>query len=161
MTRPARSETQLAFAGLSSLLNGIELDRVDGLSDPQRLALEVALLRADPTGPAVEPRAIATGLLSVLRSLVVAGLLLIAVDDVQWLDGASADALAFAARRLDHEPVEFLLARRPGQVHAIEQAVGQFETERVDVGPLSPEQRGGFCTSGSAFPAPTPAETRL
>ena len=40
---------------------------------------------------------------------------LVAIDDIQWLDAPSAEALAFAARRLDGEPVGFLLARRPGE----------------------------------------------
>ena len=52
-----------------------------------------------------------------------AGPLLVAVDDVQWLDRASEDALAYAARRLEREPVTFLLARRPGRRTALENAV--------------------------------------
>ncbi len=137
LTRPAGSEAQLMFAGLSDLLDDVDLERVDGLPAPQRRALEVALLRAEPTGTAVEPRAIAVGLLSTLRSLAAQGPLLVAVDDIQWLDGGSADALAYAARRIEQESVGFLLAQRPGQAPALEQAVQRIGFERVEVGPLS------------------------
>jgi len=136
-TRPAGSEAQLVFAGLSDLLDDVDLERVDGLPRPQRRALEVALLRADPAETPVEPRAIAAGLLSTLRSLAVRGPLVVAADDIQWLDAGSADALSFAARRLRHESIGFLLARRPGPAPALEQAVQRLGFERVEVGPLS------------------------
>jgi hypothetical protein len=60
------------------------------------------------------------GLLSALRAL---GPVLVAVDDAQWLDRPSADALAFAARRLDAEPVGFLAARRSGSGSGLERAL--------------------------------------
>jgi DNA-binding CsgD family transcriptional regulator len=137
LARPAGSEAQLLFAGLSDLLDDVDLGRVDGLPAPQRSALEVALLRAEPTETTVEPRAIAAGLLSTLRSLAGPGPLLVAVDDIQWLDGGSRAALAFAARRIQEESVGFLLARRPGPAAAFEQAVQRIEFERIEVGPLS------------------------
>jgi predicted ATPase len=62
---------------------------------------------------------------------------LIAIDDIQWLDAASADALAFAARRLQGEPVAFLLAKRPGRRGALEQAFESRRTERLELGALS------------------------
>ena len=72
-----------------------------------------------------------------LRALAAAGPLLIAIDDVQWLDAASSDVLSFAARRLEDEPVAFLLAKRPGRPTPLEEAFEHRALERLAVGPLS------------------------
>src|SRR3546814_4384061 len=61
-----------------------------------------SLLRAEPADEPPEPRAIPLALLNALRSLAAAGPVLVAVDDLQWLDPPSADALAFAARSEEH-----------------------------------------------------------
>ena len=68
---------------------------------PQRKALRVALLREEPEGPTPDPRAVAVACLNTLRSLSADGHVVVAVDDIQWLDPASAQAIAFAIRRLD------------------------------------------------------------
>ena len=106
-----------------------------GLPAPQRHALEVALLRTLPTGSPPEPRAIAMGLLALLRSLAADGPLLVAMDDLQWLDAASAEALVFAARRLEDEVISFLLAKRPGR-RAISNACSNAAPLPARVGPL-------------------------
>ena len=62
--------------------------------------------------------------------------MLVAIDDLQWLDPPSSEALAFAARRLEDAPVRFLLARRPRRRAALERAFGRATPERLDVGPL-------------------------
>jgi DNA-binding NarL/FixJ family response regulator len=59
---------------------------------------------------------------------------LVAIDDTQNLDAASADALAFAARRLDGDTVRFLFTRRPGKASGLELA---SHPERLELGPLS------------------------
>jgi hypothetical protein len=92
--RPSGAEAQLSFTTLIDLCDGIDPATLDRVPGPQRAALEVALLRADPTGAPPEPHAIALGLLNVLRALAAAEPLVIAIDDIQWLDAASADALA-------------------------------------------------------------------
>ncbi len=66
--------------------------------------------------------------------------LLVAVDDVQWLDPSSSSALAFALRRLDASRVLVLLARRladGAQPSELEQALGAERVQRLPVGPLS------------------------
>ena len=63
--------------------------------------------------------------------------MLVAIDDVQWLDEPSAQALVFAARRLADEPVRFLLARRPGPATDLERALERRGLEHLRVGPLS------------------------
>jgi hypothetical protein len=98
---PGRTEAQLPFAGLIDLCDGLGIEAL-ALPGPQRAALEVALLRAEPMAVPAQPHAIALGALHVLHVLRVVGggaPLVVAIDDVQWLDAPSADALAFAARR--------------------------------------------------------------
>ena len=75
-----------------------------------------------------------SALLNLLRALAADGPLVIAIDDVPWLDVQSAEALAFAARRLAGEPIAFLLARRPGRGSMLERAL---EPMRLQIGPLS------------------------
>jgi DNA-binding CsgD family transcriptional regulator len=135
--RPSSAETKLSFAALIDLCDGIEPDALSGLSGPQRSALEVALLRVEPAGTPPKPHAIALGLLNGLRALAARGPVLVAIDDVQWLDAPSAEVLAFVARRLKEESVGFLLAKRAGAVSVLEQALERRQPERLDVGPLS------------------------
>ena len=135
--RASGAEAQLSFAGLTDLLEDVDERALAGLPAPQRLALEVALLRAEPAGGAPpEPSAIALGLLNVLRALAGLWPLLVAVDDLQWQDSASTEALAYATRRLDGEPVSFLLARRPGIPSDLERVLERRQPERLHVGPL-------------------------
>jgi hypothetical protein len=86
VVRPSGAETSLAFAALIDLCDSVEAIALAELPAPQRSALEVALLRAQPTEAAPEPHAIAVGLRTLLRSLAADGPLLVAIDDVQWLD---------------------------------------------------------------------------
>ena len=120
VARPSGTEARLSFAALIDMLEGVDARELSGVPGPQRSALEVALLRAEPSGVPPEPHAIALGFLNCLRALAVHGPVLVAVDDIPWLDAASADALVFALRRLKDEPVRFLLARRPGPRSTIE-----------------------------------------
>ncbi|HET7049349.1 MAG TPA: AAA family ATPase [Solirubrobacteraceae bacterium] len=136
VARPSSAEARLSFAALIDLFETVDAETLATVAAPQRSALEVALLRAQPTGIAPEPHAISLGLLNGLRMLATGGPVLIAVDDVQWLDPPSADALAFAARRVKDQPVAFLLARRPGSAIALEQTLRLWELKRLDVGPL-------------------------
>lgn len=134
--RPSDAEAQHSFAALIDLCAGIDAGVLTELAAPQRRALEVALLRAEPVGDAPEPHAISLAFLNALRALSARGPVLVAVDDVQWVDTPSADALVFAARRLETEPVGFLLARRAGRTSALERAFERAPFQRVDVGPL-------------------------
>jgi hypothetical protein len=70
--RANSAETSLSFASLADLLDGTEAAELDCLPASQRRGLEVALLRADPAGEAAAPRAIAFGLLDLLRELAAA-----------------------------------------------------------------------------------------
>ena len=82
------------------------------LPPPQRRALEVALLIEDPVGSPPEQRAVCLAFLAVIRHLSASGPVVIAIDDLQWLDLPSAAALEFALRRLGSEPVGLLASVR-------------------------------------------------
>jgi DNA-binding CsgD family transcriptional regulator len=109
--RPRESEAELPFVALGDLLETVGEETLASLAEPQRRALEAALLRAEPTAP-VEELSVFRGLLGVLRMLAAQSPVLVAVDDVQWADRGSVQALEFAVRRLDDLPIRFLVARR-------------------------------------------------
>ena len=99
-TEPSASEADMSFAGLSDLLSEVLPEVAADMPAPQLEALEVALLlRASGPQP---PTAHAVGLatLAALRACASTGQVLIAIDDVQWLDDASIEALTFAFRRI-------------------------------------------------------------
>jgi len=145
---PTSSEVRLAHAGLADLLAGVEDADLAVLSGVQREALDAALLRDDTTaGPAPDRRAVAVALLGVVEGLALAAPVLIAVDDLQWLDASSAAALTFTVRRLTGR-VGLLGARhRPspdadaGAAPTLHLAHGR-EAPRLAVGPL-PRQTVG------------------
>ena len=110
--RPAEIEAALSFSGVSDLLDPVLEEALTPLPPPQRRALSRALVLEDDTGPPPDPHAIGVALLGAIRALVEAAPVLVAVDDIQWLDPASAGALGYAARRLRDEPVGVILARR-------------------------------------------------
>ncbi|MFS1304053.1 ATP-binding protein [Streptosporangium longisporum] len=108
------SEAELPFAALHLLLRG-GLDRVHALPAAQAAALRGAL-GLDDTAP-VNRFLVGLATLSLLSELAGDGALLCLVDDAQWFDRASLDALVFAARRLDTEGVVMIFAARP-EFHA-------------------------------------------
>lgn len=112
-TRPAAVESVLSYASLADLLSGVDASLWADIPVPQRLALDRVLLRAGTDGVVTDPRAVATGLSSVIDLLSALSPVLLAVDDMQWLDSSSAAALTFIVRRLTG-PVAFLGTTRIG-----------------------------------------------
>jgi len=100
-------EMELAFAGLQQLLSSMP-GSTDGLPGPQRDALEVAL--GQRAGPAPDRFLVDMATLNVLSAAAALQPMLCVVDDAQWLDQASAQALGFVARRLLAEPIALLFA---------------------------------------------------
>ncbi|MEU2866185.1 AAA family ATPase [Streptomyces mirabilis] len=109
-TTGRESEQDLAFAGLHQLLRPV-LDRVGRLATRQAEALRGAFGLSDDPAP---PDALLTGIavLTLLSELSDEQPLLVSADDTQWLDRASLDALAFAARRLESEQLVLLAGAR-------------------------------------------------
>ncbi|MBN6041046.1 AAA family ATPase [Amycolatopsis sp. 195334CR] len=105
-TTGTAAERDFAYAGLHQLLYPVRAG-VDDLPPAQREALRTALGLAE----AAEPSPYLVGL-AALTLLVDAAPLLIVAEDVHWLDQASADVLAFVARRIETEPVVLLAATR-------------------------------------------------
>ena len=101
---PATAETRLSFAALADLLGPVLADVLPDLPAPQRRALEVALLLDDAPGPPPDHRAVAFAFLAAVRALARRAPLVVAVDDIQWLDGPSAFMFEFAIRRLVMSP---------------------------------------------------------
>ncbi|HYZ62449.1 MAG TPA: AAA family ATPase [Acetobacteraceae bacterium] len=106
------SEMELTFAGLHQLC-GSMLDRLERLPDPQQDALATAF--GLTVGPAPDRFLVGLAVLSLMSEVADERPLVCLVDDAQWLDQASAQALAFAARGLLAEPVLLVFAtREPG-----------------------------------------------
>lgn len=111
--RPSEAESELAFAVLVDLFARVDADLLAELPDVQRAALEHALRRADARTP-VDPTAVALAVLGTLRSLSASTPVVVAVDDLQWVDGPSLRALTFAFRRLDDASVGLVATVRTG-----------------------------------------------
>ncbi len=114
-TAGLEAESALAFAALHRLLRPV-LSALDALPAPQRRALRVAF--GEEEGDGLDPFLAALGTLTLLTELADSGPVLCLVDDLQWLDAASRDALLFAARRLLAERVAILFAAREDETRA-------------------------------------------
>ena len=139
VARPAGPESQLAYSALNDLLAGLVDGLLPELPSPRARMLRVALLLEEPGSVPVSSRAVTFALLDALRLLVRRGdTLLVAVDDVQWLDPASATALGFALHRLhDIGRVAGLLSCRTERGTVIEQSLTADRLLRIELGPLS------------------------
>jgi hypothetical protein len=129
--RPSESEARLQFAGLIDLCEHVGSTVLGVLPSPQRRALNAALLRAAPVDGSAHAGAVEFGFVGVLRVPATCAPLVIAIDELQWLDRSSSDALAFAARRLRDVSVGFLLALRPARVTELERALQRGSLVRV------------------------------
>ncbi|HSJ43862.1 MAG TPA: LuxR family transcriptional regulator [Euzebyales bacterium] len=108
------SESELPFAALHQLLRPLA-DHVDRLPEPQADALRSALGRQRRGVGTPDRFLVSVATLGVLSAAGEDRLVLCLVDDAQWLDGASASALTFVARRLDVERVALLFGVRQGE----------------------------------------------
>ncbi len=107
-----QTEMELAFAGLHQLCAPM-LDHLDHLPVPQQDALRIAFGLA--AGPPPDRFLVGLAVLSLLSEVAGEQPLICLIDDEQWLDRASAQALGFVARRLAADPVGLVFAaREPG-----------------------------------------------
>ncbi len=141
-TQATASESELGFTVLAALLQDKAAELLPELPVPQRRALEVAIVLAEPGPEAPQPRAIAMAFVGALRLAARSRPLLVAIDDEQWIDEASKAALEFAIRRVKDERIGFLLTRRSDRddeaMVGLERAFSPEQLMRVRVGPMSP-----------------------
>src|ERR1700722_5690027 len=136
------SEMELAFASLHLLCAPL-LDRLTSLPTPQRNALGVAFGLLE--GDAPDRFLVALAVLTLLSEAAEERPLLCIVDDAQWLDRASAQVLAFAARRLLAEPVGLIFAARDSD--------GQFRgLADLEVRGLPEQDARALLRSATRFP---------
>ena len=161
--RPVECETQLAYAALGDLLADVPEAALEELPQPQRRALEVALLRAEPEGQESLQRAVALGLLGLLRALAAEQPTLLAIDDVHWLDTPSESALGFVVRRFEEERIGVFCARR--ELNAVplglDRAFPAGRFERVAVTGLDTAELGAVLRSALGTPLARPTVERI
>jgi DNA-binding CsgD family transcriptional regulator len=137
--RPAESEARLSYGALADLVNDVFDETHATLPVPQERALATALLRASTPEP-VDARTTATAFIGVIAALARDRPVLVAVDDVQWLDLASAWALEFALRRLPAQVGLLATRRGDGREEAplgLDRALSEDGLDRVVLTPLS------------------------
>jgi DNA-binding CsgD family transcriptional regulator len=138
-TRAVEAEAQLAFGGLADLLDPPVDEVLDGLPPAQRFALEVALQRIPVEGNPPPPLAVSLGTLATIRALAERSPLIVAVDDLVWLDGPTSRVLEYAMRRLGDARVGFVATVRAEAADtALPPPASGFDgpVERLHVGPL-------------------------
>jgi DNA-binding CsgD family transcriptional regulator len=135
---PSNSEAQMAFAALGDLVGPVLESVLPNLVPTQRRALETALLLRESEGTPPDVRILGLALLSIMRTLADERSLLVAIDDIQWLDASSADVVTFALRRVEAEPIAVFATARGHQVEvplALDRAFSDFR--RLLVEPFS------------------------
>jgi DNA-binding CsgD family transcriptional regulator len=159
--RATAAEAGSSFAALDDLIRPA-IEGLPRLAEPQRRALAAALLLEDSADP-VDPRQVGLAALSLFEGLPAP--VLIAVDDWQWLDAASAAVLSFVLRRLEPGDVRLIATLRRGE--ADEAVAGLLHSLPVDqaieleVGPLDPGALGRLVHARTGTWMPPPALARL
>lgn len=162
-SRPSGAEVTLSFAALGDLLDEHVDDAILALlPPPQREAIAAALLRTTSGNDVMDHRTVAVATLTVLRLFVDRrGPVLVAIDDVQWIDPASALALGFALRRIEPTlPVGVLCAIRSGTGdepgRELLSSLTEDGDEIVRLAPLDPGSLGEVIQAhlGRSFPVP-------
>jgi DNA-binding CsgD family transcriptional regulator len=137
--RAAATESVTAYISLADLFSAVEAEALYALPEPQRLAVDRILLQVSDDGLATDQRAVAAAFLSAIDILSESAPVLVAIDDLQWLDPSSARVVSFAARRFSG-PVGLLATVRTGDG---EHDVAWLQLEhpdalaRIRLGPLT------------------------
>ncbi len=162
--RTVEAESVLAYASLADLLADVEPDAWADLPDPQQMAIERVLLRDTAADTATDQRAVAAAFLSVVDRLADDGPVLLALDDLQWLDPSTAHVIAYAARRLSG-PVGLLATvrtepRGPGTSSWL-QLPRPDALHRITLQPLSAHALEAVVRAELGRPVPRAAMTRV
>ena len=140
---PVEAETRLSYAALGDLLEPVLEEALPTLPEPQRQALEVALLRAPSSGARANQRAVSLAVLGCLRSVASTTPVVAAVDDIQWMDLPSLRVLQFVVRRLKGDPVGLISAARGTDLDedplGVAPSFSGDRVHRIHIGPLTAE----------------------
>jgi DNA-binding CsgD family transcriptional regulator len=160
--RAGQAESVLAYAAVADLLADVEEELLGELPDVQQVAVRRILMRAGGDGPETGPSVAAAALISVVEALARTTPVLVAIDDVQWLDSSSQAVIAFAARRLRGR-VGVLVTERTdlddGGSSAWLETSRPDGVARIGVGPMSLAALHEIISGrlGKSFPRPTMA----
>ncbi len=111
-SRCSVADSAWAYSGLGDLLEDLPADAMSELPEVQRRALSIALLHEDSSISSPGDRVVAVAVLGILRLLCRSAPLIVAIDDLQWLDGPSRSVLTFAFRRMINDPIRVLGTER-------------------------------------------------
>ncbi|HEY2769352.1 MAG TPA: AAA family ATPase [Solirubrobacteraceae bacterium] len=131
--RPVEAEAGLSFAALGDLVAPLGDRALAPLPDPQREALAAALLEVPAPAEGIDELAVCAAVLSLVRNVSREHPLLVAVDDVQWLDSPSERVLSFVLRRLRTERSRFLFTLRSGGSTSL----APLAQTEIEVGPVT------------------------
>lgn len=133
---PAEAETGLPFAGLGDLVRTVPDEVYERLPAPQREAIRVALIQQAPPDRPIQRHAVAVAVLTLIRELARQQPILVAVDDLQWLDAPTLQVLQFIGRRLESEALGFLTAARQDEPDL---STTDRHSDHIHLGPLTIE----------------------
>jgi DNA-binding CsgD family transcriptional regulator len=157
--RPSAAEADLSLGAFHDLFAPVTGDPLRRLPGPQRQALDIALLRTESGGVAIDQGVLSFATTNLLRDLADSGPpVLVAIDDVQWLDPTSAAIVAFAARRVREQAVGFLVSRRSAAAApaplGLHEAMREGRSEHLRIGPLAMGELHQVLVTrlGQAFP---------
>jgi ATP/maltotriose-dependent transcriptional regulator MalT len=158
--RAGQAESAMGYATVADLLSDVESSVLVRLPDLPRAAVDRVLMRGGEDGPETDERTVAAAFLAIVEMLAADAPVLLAVDDIQWLDPSSRAVVTFAARRIKG-PVGVLVTERdePGRLTAMTclRVGAKNSIGRIHLGPLN---FGGLHTLiseklGRSLPRPT------
>ncbi len=162
--RAAEAESVLAYATVADLVDGLfegaASTVLDELPTVQRIAIDRVLLSGSGDGPVTDQRMAAAAFTAIVESLAVAHPVLLAIDDVQWLDSSSRAVIAFAVRRLKGRVGVLVTERTEGRGADASSWLQLSRPDGVSVIRLRPMSLGGLHALlaghlGRALPRPT------
>lgn len=137
---PVQAESVLAYAVVADLLTDVDPNVVERLSSVQRIAVDRVLLNERSDGLATDQRVTGAAFAALVGAMSERAPVLVAIDDVQWLDVSSRAVVGFAARRF-RGPVAVLATERTGGDNAGEASTwlqaGGSAVESIRVRPMS------------------------
>jgi len=138
-SRAAAAEASLTLTTLADLLDASGgADAVD-MPAAQRRAIDAALLRGADDVTTVQPRLLGAAVRTILARLLDRGPVILAVDDAQWADAASATVIGYAVRRLAGRPLGLAFTQRTGEPPAFDlgAVVGSDRIVDLELGPIT------------------------